>query len=78
MKLFEEISNPRDIRRKLGLNQHDFWSKVGVTQSGGSRYEQCGDHEIILFYFAQINMLNMHQSYKFPYRTRHVSPALIA
>ena len=29
MKLFEEISNPREIRRKLGLNQHDFWSKVG-------------------------------------------------
>lgn len=39
MKLFEEISNPRDIRNKLGLNQQDFWSKVGVTQSGGSRYE---------------------------------------
>ena len=39
MKLFEEISNPREIRRNLGLNQHDFWSKVGVTQSGGSRYE---------------------------------------
>ncbi len=39
MNLFEEISNPREIRRKLGLNQHDFWSKVGVTQSGGSRYE---------------------------------------
>lgn len=33
------IQNPRDIRRKLGLNQQDFWSKVGVTQSGGSRYE---------------------------------------
>ena len=39
MKLFEEISNPREIRNKLGLNQQDFWSKVGVTQSGGSRYE---------------------------------------
>lgn len=39
MKLFEKIPNPRDIRRKLGLNQSDFWSKVGVTQSGGSRYE---------------------------------------
>ncbi len=39
MKLFEEISNPREIRRKLGLNQHDFWSKVGVTKRGGSRYE---------------------------------------
>ena len=39
MRLFEEISSPRELRRKLGLNQHDFWSKVGVTQSGGSRYE---------------------------------------
>ena len=39
MRLFEEISSPREIRRKLGLNQNDFWSKVGVTQSGGSRYE---------------------------------------
>lgn len=39
MKLFERIVNPREIRRKLGLNQHDFWTKIGVTQSGGSRYE---------------------------------------
>lgn len=31
--------NPREIRRKLGLNQNEFWSKLGVTQSGGSRYE---------------------------------------
>lgn len=29
----------REIRRKLGLNQSQFWSKIGVTQSGGSRYE---------------------------------------
>jgi transcriptional regulator with XRE-family HTH domain len=29
----------RDIRKKLGLNQQQFWSKIGVTQSGGSRYE---------------------------------------
>lgn len=29
----------RDIRRKLGLNQQQFWSMLGVTQSGGSRYE---------------------------------------
>ncbi|MDH0342089.1 helix-turn-helix domain-containing protein [Chromobacterium haemolyticum] len=33
------IENPREIRRKLGLNQQQFWSKIGVTQSGGSRYE---------------------------------------
>ncbi len=39
MKLFEKIPNPREIRRKLGLNQQEFWSKIGVTQSGGSRYE---------------------------------------
>ena len=29
----------RQIRRKLGLNQQQFWSRIGVTQSGGSRYE---------------------------------------
>jgi len=33
------IANPGDIRRKLGLNQSEFWGKIGVTQSGGSRYE---------------------------------------
>ena len=31
--------NPRALRQRLGLNQQDFWSKVDVTQSGGSRYE---------------------------------------
>jgi transcriptional regulator with XRE-family HTH domain len=39
MGLFEKIRNPREIRQKLGLNQDDFWQKIGVTQSGGSRYE---------------------------------------
>jgi transcriptional regulator with XRE-family HTH domain len=38
MKLFELV-NPREIRRRLGLNQEDFWTRIGVTQSGGSRYE---------------------------------------
>jgi transcriptional regulator with XRE-family HTH domain len=33
------IPNPGDIRRKLGLNQSEFWGNIGVTQSGGSRYE---------------------------------------
>lgn len=39
MKVFEKIENPRDIRKKLGMNQQEFWSQIGVTQSGGSRYE---------------------------------------
>lgn len=34
-----ETIEPREIRRKLGLNQQQFWSQIGVTQSGGSRYE---------------------------------------
>ena len=38
VKVVERV-DPREIRRKLGLNQQQFWSKIGVTQSGGSRYE---------------------------------------
>ncbi len=38
IKTSEKI-DARDIRRKLGLNQQQFWSTLGVTQSGGSRYE---------------------------------------
>lgn len=34
-----EKNEAREIRRKLGMNQQQFWSKLGVTQSGGSRYE---------------------------------------
>jgi len=32
--------DPRRIRHRLGLNQLEFWSPLGVTQSGGSRYER--------------------------------------
>jgi transcriptional regulator with XRE-family HTH domain len=38
MKSIDKI-DAREVRRKLGLNQQQFWSKIGVTQSGGSRYE---------------------------------------
>jgi transcriptional regulator with XRE-family HTH domain len=38
MKANDKI-DAREIRRKLGMNQQQFWSKLGVTQSGGSRYE---------------------------------------
>lgn len=27
------------LRKKLNMNQRDFWGRVKVTQSGGSRYE---------------------------------------
>ena len=38
VKAIEKI-DAREIRRKLGLNQQQFWSTLGVTPSGGSRYE---------------------------------------
>ena len=34
-----EISNPRETRHKMGINQEEFWRRIGVTQSAGSRYE---------------------------------------
>jgi hypothetical protein len=39
LKPFARIPNPRELRKKLGVNQMEFWSQIGVTQSGGSRYE---------------------------------------
>ncbi len=39
MTLLDKLLDPREIRRKLGMNQHEFWTRIGVTQSGGSRYE---------------------------------------
>jgi len=42
VKVVERV-DPREIRRRLGMNQQQFWSKIGVTQTGGdgggSRYE---------------------------------------
>lgn len=29
----------RRLRNQLGLSQQAFWSRLGITQSGGSRYE---------------------------------------
>ena len=37
-----EVSDARgvaEVRRMLGLTQSAFWGRLGVTQSGGSRYE---------------------------------------
>lgn len=39
MKTSDKAFDVREIRRKLGLNQQQFWARLGVTQSGGSRYE---------------------------------------
>lgn len=33
------IKDYRSLRRKMDLNQSEFWGRLGITQSGGSRYE---------------------------------------
>jgi len=33
------IKDYRILRRKIDVNQSEFWNRLGVTQSGGSRYE---------------------------------------
>jgi transcriptional regulator with XRE-family HTH domain len=43
VKLLDRVLNPREIRRRLGMNQEQFWTQIGVTQSGGSRYESGRD-----------------------------------
>ena len=39
MKSTDKLTNPRQIRYRVGMNQQEFWGSIGVTQSGGSRYE---------------------------------------
>lgn len=36
----KRLQGPLALRKGLRLNQKDFWSALGVTQSGGSRYER--------------------------------------
>jgi hypothetical protein len=39
MKKKLDLTQLHELRKQRRLNQHDFWSRFGVTQSGGSRYE---------------------------------------
>lgn len=34
-----DLSDLKTYRKALGLTQAEFWDRIGVTQSGGSRYE---------------------------------------
>jgi transcriptional regulator with XRE-family HTH domain len=37
--LIESGKEAKLLRSKLGMNQSEFWSRISVTQSGGSHYE---------------------------------------
>lgn len=34
------LTNVKEFRKELGMNQAAFWPLFGTTQSGGSRYER--------------------------------------
>jgi transcriptional regulator with XRE-family HTH domain len=36
----KKVSALLRLRKRLGLNQSEFWGCVGISQSGGSRYEK--------------------------------------
>lgn len=42
-KKIKLIRDYRLTRQKLRLSQSEFWSRIGVTQSTGSRYESGRD-----------------------------------
>ena len=31
--------DPKEVRKRLAMNQQEFWGRIGVAQSAGSRYE---------------------------------------
>ena len=33
------LDDVREFRKSLGENQTEFWARLGLTQPGGSRYE---------------------------------------
>ena len=37
--IFSSSAEIKAVRQKHAMNQSQFWGRVGVTQSGGSRYE---------------------------------------
>lgn len=43
MKILDLRFNPRDIRQRLGLDQQEFRTWIGVTRSGASCHDAvCG------------------------------------
>ena len=39
MRMLDLIFNPRDLRQRLGLDQQEFRTRMGVTRSGGSCHD---------------------------------------
>jgi hypothetical protein len=75
IKRFENV----DARN---LNQSALFILLGsllqaLVSVGILTFEQRGDQQVILFYLGQVDVLDMHQPYKLPHRSGHISPALV-
>ena len=64
----KKIQDIREIRKKSGLTQTEFWSAIGVTQSGGSRYESGSNmpvqvNELLrLVYIENVDLLKVNRN----------------
>lgn len=59
------FKTPADIakrRNKLGLTQADFWAPVGISQSGGSRYESARNFPAPVMLLLQVAYGTEHQA----------------
>lgn len=45
------------LRHQLGMNQTDFWAKLGVTQSGGARCENAKSITLPVFKLLRLQYL---------------------
>ena len=39
------IRDHSKLRQRLGLSQHEYWSRIGACQASGSKYEK-GEHKV--------------------------------
>lgn len=46
-----------NLRHQLGMNQTDFWAKLGVTQSGGARCENAKSVTLPVFKLLRLQYL---------------------
>ena len=83
MKPFTKIENIRDIRKKSGLTQTEFWAAIGVTQSGGSRYESGANmsvqvNELLrLVYIEKVDLLKVNKrDLEVGRRLKQINPGL--
>lgn len=69
--MFTDPVEIRKIRKKLGLNQSEFWRRIGITQSGGSRYETGRDIPLPV-------LMLLHLAYAPDHRAQRLSDSLRA